>query len=55
MHWLPVASSRDFKSDDMWLGWTDQVLGLIHITLHQSLHTTSVHVVIVYGLYCILL
>ena len=43
MYWLPVASSRDFKSDNMWLGWTDQVLGLIHNPLYHSLYTPSLY------------
>lgn len=28
LHRLPVASSRDIKGGNLWLGWTYQVLGL---------------------------
>ena len=28
MHRLPVASSRDIKGGNVWLGWTHKVLGL---------------------------
>ena len=28
MHRLPVASSRDIKGGNLWLGWTHKVLGL---------------------------
>lgn len=28
LHRLPVASSRDVKGGNLWLGWTYQVLGL---------------------------